>query len=150
MDWSYVDYLWIIVMLSGVWKLILMAPISVVILHFSISVSMKNQTNLYHGVWTNLDFWVNYSFNLLTISCSKYFKNSHFVLKNITSYGKLCFFAWSNPLKHERVVSFSLVVRAWLNISALTGWFTYCLEDGVELSRWTGRRVWEWVQAREC
>ncbi len=58
MDWSGVDYLWIIVMLlSAVWTLILTAPIhcrgfiaeQVMLVKFSKSVPVKKQTHLYLG-----------------------------------------------------------------------------------------------------
>ncbi len=76
MDWSRVDHLWIIVMfLSAVWILILMAPIQCrgsigeqVKLNFSKFAPVKKQTHLYLGVskfLENVNFWVNYSFNLL-------------------------------------------------------------------------------------
>ncbi len=78
LDWSGVDYLWIIVMfLSAVWTLILTAPIhcwgSIVeqAMKWHISPNlMKKQTHLHLG-WTegetflvNFHFWMNYFFNL--------------------------------------------------------------------------------------
>ncbi len=64
MDWSGVDYLWIIVMfLSAVWTLILTAPIhcrasiAETVMQCYISPNlMKKQTH----------FWVNYSFNFVS------------------------------------------------------------------------------------
>ncbi len=77
MDWSGVDYLWIIVMfLSAVWTLILTAPIHCrasideTVMQCYISPNlMKKQTHPNLG-WpevstfsVNVHFWVNYSFN---------------------------------------------------------------------------------------
>ncbi len=76
MDWSGVDYLWIIVMfLSAVWTLILTAPIhcrasiaeTLMQRHISSNL-MKKQTHPDLGwsegeyISVNINFWENYSF----------------------------------------------------------------------------------------
>ncbi len=72
MDWSGVDYLWIIVMfLSAVWTLILTAPIHCrgsigeQVMKCYISPNLMKKHGLRVRIYSvNVPFWVNYSFNM--------------------------------------------------------------------------------------
>ncbi len=108
MDWSGVDYLWIIVMFLSVWTLILTAPIhcrgSLVNAwcNFSKSVPIKKQTYLH--IWSEGDFsanfWVNYSFKYHLVLTNIIILQEMTTLKDNIFYKccDICGVSWFMPL----------------------------------------------------